>query len=134
MYTSRPYATIVGGANRNQAQVCRSAIERFFPRIATELTRNWFRVGIDDLLGSLILDDRSNRHGFPLEVIDELLFLADLRWHLTHEDKPEALALAADMEFLDYDPPVGRSLSWNPNTVSSKAEFPPNDVWGTYLN
>lgn len=134
MYTSRPYAAIVGDAKRNEAPVCRSAIERLFPRVATELTRNWFRVGIDDLLGNLILDDRNNRHGFPLEVIDELLFLADLRWHMTHEVKPETLALAADMEFLDYDPPVGRSLSWNPNIIPSKADCPPNDVWGVYLN
>lgn len=134
MYTSRPYAAIVDGAKRNEAQVCRSAIERFFPRIASELTQNWFRVGIDDLLGSLILDDRSSRHGFPLEVFDELLFLADIRWHLTHEDKPEALALAADMEFLDYDPPVGPNLSWNAQAVPAKADFPPHDVWSTYLN
>lgn len=134
MFTSRPHAAIIGGDKRPQPQVCRSAIEQHFPRIARELTQNWFRAGIDDFLGNLILDDRSSRHGFPLEVFDELLFLADIRWHLTHEAKPNDLALAADMEFLDYDPPAERILSWNPHTASAKTDFPATDVWGPFVN
>lgn len=134
MYTSRPYAAIVGGARRDESQVCRSAIELFFPRIARELTQHWFRAGIDDLLGHLIVDDRSGRRGFPLEVIDELMFLADIRWHLTHEHKPEVLALAADMAFLDYDPPRENSLVWNARAIPALAEYPAHGGWGNTLN
>lgn len=134
MYTSRPYASIVSNTRRDGQQVCRSAIEVLFPRIARELTQHWFRTGIDDLLGHLILDDRSGRHGFPLEVIEELMFLADIRWHLTHDHKPEALAHTADMEFLDYDPPGDNGLVWHSRVIPALEEFAAKSSRGKTLN
>lgn len=61
-----------------------SAIERRFSRIAEELSSRWQGDDIDAYLNSLMLDDRGNRQGFPIEVVDELLFLCDLRWQLLH--------------------------------------------------
>lgn len=61
-----------------------SAIERRFTRIAGELTTRWSNAGIDDYLSSLMLDDRGNRQGFPADVLEELMFLSNLRWQLRH--------------------------------------------------
>jgi hypothetical protein len=61
-----------------------SAIEQRFSRIATELATRWKRGDIDDYLNSLLLDDRGNRQGFPAEVLEELMFLSNLRWQLQH--------------------------------------------------
>lgn len=113
MFSSRPNTPIVGLTRKAELQDPRSAIEIRFPRLARELLQNWFRPGIDDLLEHLILDDRSGRSGFPMEVIDELMFLADIRWHLTHADPHQGLAMTADREFLDYDlPPADPLLAW----------------------
>jgi hypothetical protein len=61
-----------------------SAIERRFPRIASELRNLWSDKEIDTYIDSLLLDDRGDRMGFPIEVLDELMFLAGIRWHLCH--------------------------------------------------
>lgn len=123
MFTSRPHAPIVGAATPGDSPKCRGAIESRFPRLAKELVQNWFRTGIDDLLNHLILDERGDRHGFPLEVIEELMFLADIRWHLTHPDKQQDMGLAADMEFLDYEPPSDHTLVWHSRPEPSASQF-----------
>ncbi|MDD5390059.1 MAG: hypothetical protein PHD37_11980 [Gallionellaceae bacterium] len=61
-----------------------SAIERRFSRIAQELAKRWKRNDIDAYLDSLMLDDRGDRQGFPTEVLEELMFLSNLRWQLQH--------------------------------------------------
>lgn len=66
---------------------CISAVERLYPRICTGLVQLWFRAGIDTYLNSLILDDRMDRQGFPVEVFDELLFLSELRWAMSHAQR-----------------------------------------------
>lgn len=66
---------------------CISALETLYPRVCARLVQMWFRDGIDAYLDGLILDDRFDRQGFPIEVIDELLFLSELRWTLCHQHR-----------------------------------------------
>jgi hypothetical protein len=61
-----------------------SAIERRFSRIAQELVNLWKHPDIDAYLNRLLLDDRGNRQGFPVDVLAELMFLSNLRWQLQH--------------------------------------------------
>lgn len=83
-----------------------SALERLYPRICNELVRHWFREDIDAYLAGLIMDERSDRQGFPFEVIDELMFLADLRWTMTH-DRPTVQPGPVDSEEFSFvAPPV----------------------------
>ncbi|MEW5788794.1 MAG: hypothetical protein AB1899_13160 [Pseudomonadota bacterium] len=60
-----------------------SAIERRFPRIARELMARWHGRDIDTYLDSLLIDERGDRMGFPADVLEELMFLAGVRWHMT---------------------------------------------------
>ena len=62
----------------------RSAIEIRFPRIAGELDQRWNGGKIDAYLLSLLMDERGNRTGFPLDVLEELMFLYSQRWQLLH--------------------------------------------------
>lgn len=61
-----------------------AAIERRFPRIANELCKLWSGKDIDTYVDSLLIDDRGDRLGFPIDVLEELMFLAGIRWHLSH--------------------------------------------------
>lgn len=61
-----------------------SAIEKRFPRIANEMCSHWGTQEIDNYIDSMLLDDRGDRMGFPIDVLDELMFLAGIRWHLNH--------------------------------------------------
>jgi hypothetical protein len=63
-------------------EVC--AIEKHFLRIANELSALWDSLEIDNYIDSLLIDNRGARMGFPIEVLDELMFLAGIRWHLSH--------------------------------------------------
>jgi len=61
-----------------------AAIEQRFSRIAQELATRWKHDDIDTYLNALLLDDRGNRQGFPADVLEELMFLSNLRWQLQH--------------------------------------------------
>jgi hypothetical protein len=61
-----------------------SAVENRFLRIANELCRLWESPEADHYIDSLLLDDRGDRMGFPIEVLDDLMFLAGVRWHRSH--------------------------------------------------
>jgi hypothetical protein len=66
-----------------------SAIEARFARIARELVARWNRVDIDDYLDSLLIDTRGNRMGFPPDVLEEIMFLAGVRWYMEKTRVPE---------------------------------------------
>lgn len=83
--TVKPACTVQGRPVPTHA--CMSAVERLYPRICAGLVQLWFRDEIDAYLDSLILDDRIDRQGFPFEVIDELLFLSELRWTMCHAQR-----------------------------------------------
>lgn len=83
--TVKQARSVQGGSVSTSARI--SALETHYPRICTALVQLWFCDEIDTYLDSLILDDRFDRRGFPYEVIDELLFLSDLRWVMCHEQR-----------------------------------------------
>jgi hypothetical protein len=64
-----------------------SAIELRFPRIARELASRWEKWDIDAYLDHLLIDERGNRMGFPADVLEEIMFLAGIRWYLGHSNK-----------------------------------------------
>ncbi len=72
----KPYRKVTKGS---------SALERDFMRITETLTSIWQTPAVDHYLDGLLLDDRGDRMGFPIEVLDELIFLASIRWHQTHQ-------------------------------------------------
>jgi len=61
-----------------------SAIEKRFPRIASEISSLWGSAEIDNYIDRLLIDERGDRMGFPIDILDELMFLAGIRWHLSH--------------------------------------------------
>lgn len=73
-----------------------SAIERRFPRIARELMARWKGGEIDTYLDSLLIDDRGDRMGFPEDVLEEIMFLAGVRWHMTRVIETETMESAPD--------------------------------------
>ena len=80
----------------------RSAIEVRFPHITRELSANWKIGQLDLYLDRLLIDTRGGRQGFPEDVLEELMFLSGIRWHLQHEDnvpmdfqKPDLFSFAA---------------------------------------
>lgn len=79
-----------------------SAIESRFPHIARELCAHWKTDQIELYLDSLLIDNRGGRVGFPADVLDELMFLSGLRWHLYHQvgrvedyQKPDVFSYSA---------------------------------------
>ena len=62
----------------------KSAIEAHFPRIARELSRYWLTDAIEPYMASLLIDNRGGRLGFPEDVLEELMFLSSMLWHLQH--------------------------------------------------
>lgn len=64
-----------------------SLLERNFPHIAERLAQAWVsEEATDHLLTALLVDDRDNRHGFPPDVFEELMFISDLNWKRRHFD------------------------------------------------
>jgi hypothetical protein len=62
------------------------ALARQFPRIANELAETWGNPPkFKEKLTSYLIDDRTNRLGFPLEVAKDLM---DLKEHFDQQDSP----------------------------------------------
>jgi hypothetical protein len=78
------------------AAEARSAIETRFPRIAHELATRWQRRDIDAYLDSLLIDSRGNRMGFPADVLEEIMFLAGVRWYLSKTRAPATMESPRD--------------------------------------
>lgn len=55
-----------------------SALEKHFPRIVDKITLMWGAKEFPEYLNSLMIDDRGNRQGFPLKVIEEMMFLQEI--------------------------------------------------------
>lgn len=61
----------------------RSALERGYDRIANHLTAVWHdKDEATRYLDSLVIDERCDRQGFPMDVFEELMFLTELRWQM----------------------------------------------------
>jgi hypothetical protein len=63
-------------------------IERGFPRIAEKIRALWGKRALDDYFGKLVVDDRGNRQGFPLEVLSAILEVARLHASQHRFDRP----------------------------------------------
>lgn len=83
-------------ATHPDATTPESAIERRFPRIARELSSRWSGRDIDNYLDSLLIDTRGHRMGFPAEVLEEIMFLAGIRWYLGKDVIPETMESPRD--------------------------------------
>lgn len=55
-----------------------SALETVFPNIAENLTLVWGNPECEDYLNKLMINNRSNRQGFSLDVMSELMLLLDI--------------------------------------------------------
>lgn len=64
----------------------KSAIETGFPGIAEKLVLLWGHPECLSYLGKLIIDNRGNRKGFGLDVMDELVLLVEI----AEQTNPEA--------------------------------------------
>lgn len=56
-----------------------SALETVFPNIAENLTLIWGHPECEDYLNKLMINNRSNRQGFSLDVMSELMLLLGIR-------------------------------------------------------
>lgn len=63
-----------------------SVLETQFPRIVEHLVELWQSGACDEYLKKLLLDDRGDRHGFPPEIVDDLILLDAIHWSHSHED------------------------------------------------
>jgi hypothetical protein len=55
-----------------------SSLEKRFPRIVDKITMMWGAKEFPEFLSSLMIDDRGDRQGFPLDVIEEMMFLHEI--------------------------------------------------------
>jgi hypothetical protein len=76
------------------------SLELNFPRIAAEISRLWGWGQCEPYLSSLILNERPDRHGFDPEVMDELMMLHGVRWHLSHLSSEGPLARDGEFNFV----------------------------------
>ena len=53
-------------------------IERNFPRIAATIREQWGKRSLDDYFAKLVVNDRGNRQGFPMEVLGAILEVSRL--------------------------------------------------------
>lgn len=66
----------------------KSALETVFPNIAENLTLVWGNPECEDYLNKLMINNRSNRQGFSLDVMSELMLLIDI----TERERPDIWA------------------------------------------
>jgi len=65
-----------------------SALETIFPNIAENLTLVWGNPECEDYLNKLMINNRSNRQGFSLDVMSELMLLIGI----TERENPDIWA------------------------------------------
>jgi hypothetical protein len=63
-------------------------IERGYPRIAATIRDQWGKRWLDDYLGKLVIDDRGDRQGFPLDVLSAIMEVARLHSQQFGLEKP----------------------------------------------
>jgi uncharacterized protein len=65
-----------GKQSFDRKYVC--ALEKHFPRIVDKILLMWGAKDFPEFLSALMIDSRGDRHGFPFEVIEELMFLQEI--------------------------------------------------------
>jgi hypothetical protein len=104
----------------------RSALEIQYPRIAEQLVVKWNQYDCEQFLNGLVMDERGDRQGFPVNVIDDLLMLHGTLTRLPEWDRPVKLA-ARDSEFAYRDskkePPPRRPIPPKPAKIGWWAQW-----------
>lgn len=63
----------------------RCVLEQRFPHIVQALLAKWHSQSqAEACLNGLLVGDRDGRQGLPVEVFEELMFLAELNWQRSH--------------------------------------------------
>lgn len=70
---------------RSENTQVKSALETIFPNIADNLTLVWGNPECEDFLNKLMINNRSNRRGFSLDVMSELMLLLGI----TERERPD---------------------------------------------
>lgn len=78
----------------------KSSLESKFPRIAEEIARLWGWWQCEPYLSGLIINERPDRHGFDTEIMEELLMLHGVCWHLSHMAPSGPLARDGEFNFV----------------------------------
>ncbi|MDR3395834.1 MAG: hypothetical protein P4L70_12585 [Parasulfuritortus sp.] len=71
--------------NTMTAGDARSLLELHYPHIVEGLLKVWNNPeATEHYLNSILVDDRDDRQGLPVEVFADLMYLSDLNWKRTH--------------------------------------------------
>jgi hypothetical protein len=84
-------------------QAGQTALEQEFARIAEQIILMWGHPELDTFLARLCIEDRGNRKGFPMPVMEDLMFLALLHQRAHARPLPtryDNRALMQDIYFL----------------------------------
>jgi hypothetical protein len=77
-----------------------SEIEKQYPHIAKQLCAYWGDAVFENYANKLIIDERGDRQGLPLEVIEELLFLYQLHLKNSNFD-PNKISIVRTTGYLN---------------------------------
>ncbi|PZP52786.1 MAG: hypothetical protein DI596_13800 [Azospira oryzae] len=88
----QPTAGAAPGERRTMAggrwSEVKAAVEQF-PHVVQNLILTWGHPECEAYLAKLIIDERGSRRGFPLEAMDELLFMSELLRFRHPEARPQ---------------------------------------------
>lgn len=65
-------------------------LEKNYPRIVEKLALLWGHDGLSSYLGHLLIDERGDRHGFPPDIMAEIMFLDNLHEDMMREQASES--------------------------------------------
>ncbi len=71
-----------------------SALEKHFPRIVDKIVLMWATEEFPEFLNGMMIDKRGDRQGFPLEVLEEMMFLTTL-----HDNRRGERSMATSKDY-----------------------------------
>jgi ankyrin repeat protein len=95
-------------------------LEMQYPRVFNNIMNVWGTAKVDDYLGSLLIDDRGGRQGFPTKVMQDILFLYSLREKLKGAGPSKQDAWAEEVEKRGFS---GNASEWGTATTLRAGEF-----------
>lgn len=97
-----------------------ASLEAQYPRVFNNIMSVWGTPRVDDYLGSLLIDDRGGRQGFPAKVMQDILFLYGLREKLKGSGPSKQDTWAEEVEKRGFS---GTASEWGVNTTLRAGEF-----------
>lgn len=73
-----------------------SLLEQKFPHIAQKLSLLWGSDACAHYIGNLAIIDRGDRHGFPVDVLEDLMMLSEINAMLTEQSGSNRASAAPD--------------------------------------